>query len=240
MNEAKEMKLHLAGAPALLIFQETPEKAGRKGTILFYHGLRADKETHYKELRSLANAGFLAIGIDAIGHGERMYPECRDINPAQDFEKVFMQMVAGTVDEIPRIIDELVDRGYSTSDRIGIGGISMGGFITYRALIVEPRLKAACPVLGSPAWKACPGLSPDGFPDRFYPTALLAQNAGKDVNVPAYWSRKFCKKLRNFYKDSPERLRYVEYAESGHFMREEDWNILWKNVVDWFERFIAE
>jgi hypothetical protein len=30
----------------------------------------------------------------------------------------------------------------------------------------------------------------------------------------------------------------VEYPDSGHFMREQDWNDLWARTVQWFERHL--
>ncbi|MBI2265239.1 MAG: hypothetical protein HYU64_08710 [Armatimonadetes bacterium] len=79
----KVEKATLGLAPALLVYKENLEKAAIKGTILFYHGLSAAKETNLKELRSLADAGFLAVGLDNIGHGERRY---------SDFERRFSTM----------------------------------------------------------------------------------------------------------------------------------------------------
>ena len=42
-----------------------------RGTVLLYHGLGASKDSNRAELASLADKGFLAVGIDAIAHGER-------------------------------------------------------------------------------------------------------------------------------------------------------------------------
>jgi len=37
---------------------------------------------------------------------------------------------------------------------------------------------------------------------------------------------------------SPEKIAYIEYPQSNHFMIEEEWNELWENVLLWFEKFI--
>ncbi|MBT9585456.1 hypothetical protein IV102_19090 [bacterium] len=43
-------------------------------TVLFYHGLHTQKETHRKELEGLAERGFLALGADAV---QITYPKGR-------------------------------------------------------------------------------------------------------------------------------------------------------------------
>lgn len=67
--------VRLAGAPALLVHRSDAQAASRRGTVLLYHGLGVDKHCHLHELKSLARAGFLAVGVDNVGHGERRYPD---------------------------------------------------------------------------------------------------------------------------------------------------------------------
>jgi len=80
--------------------------------------------------------------------------------------------------------------------------------------------------------------APMNFPEKFPPCALLASNAAKDIYVPPNPSREFSRVLQPYYSDDPERLKYVEYAESGHFMREQDWNDLWDLIIFWFEKYL--
>lgn len=39
-------------------------------TVLWYHGLGTDKDLHLPELQCFTTTGFLAVGIDAVGHGD--------------------------------------------------------------------------------------------------------------------------------------------------------------------------
>jgi uncharacterized protein len=71
----KSLHLTLASAPALVLFRGPAEDRARQGTILFYHGFGGSKETYVMVLSRLAEAGFLAVGVDGIGHGERRYPD---------------------------------------------------------------------------------------------------------------------------------------------------------------------
>lgn len=219
---------------------------GRPGgpVVLVYHGLGASKEVQRKELDWLAGAGFLGIAVDAVGHGERRWPDFEERMRA-DSANAFLEMVRRTVDEIPALVDHLSERFGPSA--FGITGISMGGFITYAAPLVEPRLRAAVSILGSPDWNVGPGTSPSPalleqsphrFPERYPPLALLALNAGRDVNVPAQHARSFVQRLQPLYAGSPERLAYHEYPDAEHFMPEAEWNDLWGRTVDWFRRFL--
>jgi len=237
--EIKEIKTKICNAPALIVFQDSYEKAGANGTILFYHGLKACKEGNLKELRSLAMVGFLAVGIDNEGHGERLYPDFEErLSSSDGFEKFFFRMVKDTIDEIPEIIDHLIKNKMSDPSKIGICGISMGGYITYGGILKDRRIKAAAPVLGSPKWKNSIMESPHHYPEKFFPTAILSQNAGKDFTVPAGMAEEFHNTLKPYYKEEPEREKFLVFPDSEHFMIESDWNCLWNNVVEWFERYL--
>jgi len=219
---------------------------GRPGgpVVLVYHGLGASKDVQRKELEALAAAGFMGIAVDAVGHGERRWPDF-EARMRADSANTFLEMVRATVDEIPDLVDHLTERFGPAP--LGITGISMGGFITYAAPLVEPRLRAAVSILGSPDWRVGPGSdprpellerSPHHFPERYYPLALLALNAGRDVNVPAEPARQFVRALTPRYAPNPERLAYHEYPDAEHFMPEAEWNDLWGRTVDWFRRFL--
>lgn len=225
--------------PCLLCYKDL-QQAVSKGTILFYHGLASCKEQQQKELLSLARQGFLAIGVDNVGHGERKYRDfaSRFASNNSKIEEALTQAVRDTICEIPTLIDNLAAKGLITSDKIGVIGISMGGYIAYGAPVISPRIQVVTPILGSPNWKVPHADSPHLHAAEFYPVALLAQNAGKDQNVPAHYARDFHSVLQPFYRQNPERLHYVEFPNSPHFMLEEDWHKLWKNVLVWFERFL--
>jgi dienelactone hydrolase len=243
-----ELKIHIptpeGTAPALLHFRRGGARF--RGTVLVYHGLAASKEVQRKECQALAEAGLLAVAVDAVGHGERRFPNFESqVSSNQAFHHM-LDMVNRSADELPAIVNALEALLGSRAGRFGVTGISMGGYIAYAAPSREPRLEAVVPVLGSPDWRLgawpddpllprSPCLAPQGFPRR----ALLALNAGRDRSVPPTASRRFVEELRPLYRDSPDRLDYREYPESEHLMREEDWNDLWARVVRWMERFLG-
>lgn len=240
------LHLTLASAPALAMFRDTPEEQARRGTILFYHGFGQSKDSYASVLQQIADAGFLAIGIDGIGHGERRYPDFDQRFPPFEphlignlqLEAAFLSVVRATSQEVSLIIDALIARKWAHSERIGLAGHSFGGFVTYAAIIADQRIRAAASVVGSPEWKLPWPDSPHLHPDCFFPAALLSQTAGKDTRVLPNFARTFHNRLAPYYAQSPERLGYIEYPDSQHDLLDEDWAQAWHAVVNWFETFL--
>src|SRR5437588_12958226 len=107
-----QLHTRLASAPALAVYLDSPEAASRNGTILFHHGFTARKEGNIKELADLAARGYLAVGIDAVGHGERRFADFDDrfssSNPSHDNN--YYDAVRDTAREMPAVLDALLGR----------------------------------------------------------------------------------------------------------------------------------
>jgi uncharacterized protein len=207
--------------------------------VLWFHGFTAGKDVHRPELATLAEAGFLAVGIDAAGHGERRLPdfEERFSGPRDKTEPEVYALVAETVAEVPGIIDLLCGAGLADEERIGVVGVSMGGMITYGAIAADRRIRAAVALLASPEWPHPE--SPHREIERFFPTALLSITAGRDENVPPAAARAFHAELEGHYRQRPERLRYEEIEGSLHMMTHEDWVWSIRESIDWLSRFLS-
>jgi len=231
----KEEKI--GNAPVIMVYQDSPYEAAKKGTILFYHGMLSHKMGSEKEVKSLAENGFLTVSVDNFGHGGRKISDynTRFSSHNPDFESSFINAVEETVNEVPFIVDEL-SKEIICDSKLGICGISMGGFIVYGAVAKDKRFKVACPIAGCPKWPR--GDSPHLKPEHFYPTALLAQNGGNDVSVWPTPAREFNQVLLPYYAAEPEKLVYVEFEGEGHFMSEQGWFFLWENVLTWFKHFL--
>ncbi len=108
--------MSLGSAPALVVHAGSADAAAARGTVIVHHGLSGQKEVQGRELISLAVAGFLAIGVDAVGHGERRWPgfEAR-FQEAPD--RWFMEAVRATASETPQLIDALAARGWARPGR---------------------------------------------------------------------------------------------------------------------------
>jgi hypothetical protein len=236
------------GGPRVPALVTREENAPKSAAVLFLHGLSASKEVQAREAASLAHAGLTAVTLDAPHHGARRSPLLDAIMAATGApaHAILLRMLREAIGEIPRVVDHLLREGYGP---IGIAGISMGAFTALGAAAADPRLAVIVSILGSPDWwppkgqiddAARPWLdeAPVRRPERFPPRPLLIANAGRDESVPPEPARRFAAALEPHYAPFPERLRYIEYPESGHFMREEDWNDMWGNTVEWLTRHL--
>lgn len=237
MTNLEDRRQQLAGAPVRIVRRDD----AHRGTILFFHGLSVSIADQTKELHSLAREGFVVIGVDNVGHGERRYTdfEARFSHDNPEFLAFFFDAVEETMEEIPRVVDAAIVEGLAPGSRFGVCGISMGGFIAYGAPLVDRRFSAATPILGSPRWYLDRPSSPHRHVGRFYPVALLAQNASRDASVPPADARTLHAALRPRYAEAPDRLAYVEFEDAEHSMPEKQWDELWHNVVRWFIQFVG-
>lgn len=207
-------------------------------TALWFHGLSADKDVHRPELERLAASGFLAIGVDCAGHGERRLPDFdrQFSHPPAPTDRLFGVVVAQTAAEVPQLIDTLIQCGLSDPNGIAAAGVSMGACIVYGAVATERRIRAAAALLGSPTWAYTDG--PHEQADSFYPTALLSITAECDDVVAPAAARKLHDALASRYASQPERLRYRQIPAAPHFLSPEDWFDAVGDAIAWLQRFV--
>ena len=237
----------IAGVPALLRFSVSPEVAAERGTVLYYHGFSGTKERCEPYLTALAEAGFLAVSLDAVGHGERRRADFDVVFNTErwdaDFEATetdFLDLIDDTAAEVPSVIDDLLARGWARQDRIGICGRSLGGNVAYAAVLADRRFRAAASIVGSPEWTLPRAHSPHHHPGRFFPAAILSQAAEFDEYVPAGPVRDFHAALEPWYATEPGRIEYVEYPGVGHFLTPELTAESCRRLVAWFQRWLPE
>jgi dienelactone hydrolase len=154
------------------------------GTVLLYHGFSGTKERMQDYATALAEAGFLTVSLDAVGHGERRYPDFDLIfndrrwdTQFDQTESDFLQLIDDTVAEVPSLIDDLTARGWARADRVGVGGRSLGGNVAYGSVLADSRIRAVASVVGSPEWTLPRPHSPHHFPDRLRVVVLVVGGA---------------------------------------------------------------
>ena len=175
----------------------TPDELPRRA-VLWFHGFNVDKETHRAELERFARAGFLAVGVDAAGLGERRMPH-------DGSKQAMLAFADATAAEVPLLVDALLRDGIPT---VAIAGVSMGGYIVYRAALLEPRLSAAVAILGSPE-----GLDFSAFAH----VPLLSITAERDKNVPPAPARALHTPHGN------PATNYIELPGAQHLLTAEEW-----------------
>lgn len=225
----------VGGVPLLLA---TPgDVAPPLPMVLWFHGFGVDKDTHRKELQQLAEAGFLAVGVDAAGHGARRLPDldARQAAPHPQALRTMIELASQTADEVSGVVRALVDEGLADGARVGAAGVSMGGYVVYRAVLVAPVIRAAVAILGSPEWPE--GDSPHRHLDGFRRTALLSVTAQRDENVPPAAARELHRRLGEADPGSPPH-RYVELPGAVHLMGEEDWNQAMGEALRWLALYL--
>lgn len=212
-------KRTLGAAPVLMAAPEGHERP--LPLVLWFHGFGVDKEMHRPELQRFAEAGFLAVGVDAAGHGERRLPDLdeRMAGSQEDALQTVLELAPQTADDVPSIIDPLVQEGFADPGHLAVAGISMGAYVVYRTVVVEPRIRTAVAILGSPDWPR--GDSSHRHLDALARTALLSITAERDVNVPPAAARALHHTLSAKFPGA--RQRYVELPGEPHLMSAEGW-----------------
>jgi dienelactone hydrolase len=116
--------------PGYLIPARTQGPAGRAPVVIFYNGFDVTKELLYGIIREeFADRGIACLVVDAPGTGEPL--RLRGVASRPDYE------VPTTA-----IVDYLVTRPDIDPARIGLLGISLGGYYAPRGAAFEHRIKA--------------------------------------------------------------------------------------------------
>jgi len=200
------------------------------------HGLGSHKERMLTGLYDLARAGLRAIAIDLRLHGERPGADTREGRLQTDFFGTTTELLLGTAADVTLAIDYYAAK--FAPAKAGIHGISMGGYVTFAALLSEPRLLAAAVALGSPDWLAplrafglgpghpaydlAAGQSPLEVAAGVYPPRpLLMLHGTEDTTVSVEGVIALEERLRPAYAAHPERLSLVLFPELGHSYTDE-------------------
>jgi pimeloyl-ACP methyl ester carboxylesterase len=224
-----EFRFHVDGVPVWKVHQEPrPRRA-----VLVLHGLGSSKESHHKEMESLAQHGLTAVAMDAPHHGERAdgwLAAMEHEEPPQSHERL-LRVIVESIPDISAVITHLIQEGHAP---IHLVGISMGAYMALAATVADTRVNGCVSLLGSPDWTPRSGpvtpeisrlmtQAPMHHAARLLSRRVLFINAGLDVNVPARFAREF-------HRAHPS-SEYREYPDSTHFMRQEDWDDAWRRVL---------
>jgi pimeloyl-ACP methyl ester carboxylesterase len=175
--------------------------------VIFLHGTGGNKDNGEVKpmLLDLAKRGIMAVAIDARFHGERITggahgsKEYVDAATAAwhntDPAKQTHPFLWDTVYDLWRLTDYLVTRPDVQADRIGMGGISMGGIEAWMAASVDARIKVVVPDIAVQSFKW--SLSNNRWQGRANTIKGAHLQAAKDMgdtalnqrNVKAVWDK---------------------------------------------------
>lgn len=208
--------------------------------VIVLHGLGVSADVQRPELEALAHSGLTAVGIDAPHHGARRdgWLDQMDQLGLPHSHEWLLRLVLESAPDVSRVIDHLVYEGHWP---IGLAGISLGAYTALTVATWDSRVRATVSILGSPDWTPRDGNitheirelmrhAPINRPRDLARHPLMLVNAGRDFLVPAHWSRDFARRIHEEPHWPGRYVEYIEYPESDHMMRGEDWEDLWKRA----------
>lgn len=239
------------GIPLLLSYAPA---GGPRPLVLVLHGLGSHRSrnslvppNHF----GLVEAGFVVASFDARAHGEREEPGWLDPQTGLPREGLpaLLDVVLGTAEEVPLLLDLLVTHPVVDPARIGAIGVSMGALVLQHVLVREKRVRAAALVHSGAIWEAfraffpqadvqtqrrLEAVDPAGRGGSFYPTPLLLLNGADDAHFPPAVAAALLERLRPHYAPTPEHLARRTYPGVGH----ETVEAMRQDAIDWMVRFL--
>lgn len=214
-------------------------------TVFYYHGFNGEKESSLTIAYKMAEKGIRVILPDAPLHGERAISE-----DSIEHGVTFWNIVTDALQEIKSLYEYLKKKQLILDDRIGFGGTSMGGMITYAALTKYDWIKSAAVLMGTPyiterAKQTMQGASEfDEVKLREVKKFDLTKQVEKlnnrplfiwhgelDQIVPVEDSRKFYKEVQSKYTKE-EDLQFIEEKDRIHNISK----LSIRKTAEWFER----
>ena len=134
----------------ILIYKPT---TGAKSypAVIFLHGTGGKKEDNQKFLYQLVKRGIIGVSIDARFHGERIAGGAHGSKEYvaaataawenKDKAHQTHPFLFDTAFDLWRVTDYLISRPDVDPNRLGMGGISMGGIETWLAASADQRIK---------------------------------------------------------------------------------------------------
>jgi dipeptidyl aminopeptidase/acylaminoacyl peptidase len=243
--------------PATLMVSPHLDRTKKHPAIIWVHGSGADQNylawhpgyyrMYYSMSQYLAQQGYVILTPDY--RGSSGYSRDWAVGASRD-------LGGGETQDVNAGADYLRTLSYVDPDRIGIWGLSYGGFMTLQSILVDPSLfRCAIDVAGVGDWETwttggmilgrlgeTPVTDP-GLYDRSAPvkhldklaTPLLILQGTNDANVPLWESLKVIDTLEKLGKPFDMAI----YPGEIHFFRR-DYVLrdAWKRSAEFFDRYL--
>jgi 2,6-dihydroxypseudooxynicotine hydrolase len=148
----------------LAAYLRVPPEKPRPPVVIMIPGLDSVKEELQATAEYLLGRGLAVIAIDGPGQGEAEY----DLPIEPRYERV-----------ATAVVDYLQQRHDIAPDRIGVFGVSLGGYYAARSAAYEPRLRAAVALAGPYRWD----LDWDTLPPQTRATFRQRSGAGSEAEA---------------------------------------------------------
>jgi dienelactone hydrolase len=223
----------------------------KRPVVLILHGLGGCKESNFREAYCLVKEGFFVSSFDAYGHGEWQDGAARPLTRMERIQDM-PNIIINTVKMIDSLIESYRYNKRADYERVGLLGRSMGGMITYAYITGErlPNVKAAVPLVATPAWvklsqtnpiydydaeKLCwfENYEPCRKFQKLNDLPLLMLNGGQDPRIPIADVRASFLEMQKYYRD-PDLIRLIEYEEVGHDVTPQMLN----EAFAWFQKYL--
>ncbi len=190
-------------------------------SVILLHGHGARAEVHLGDGAAFVGQGTEVVLPDAPGHGRRDDGRLARLAalPAVARTAAIHALAQEWRLELPQIAAACRRRGAA---RVGVVGISMGGFTALAALAPPCPFDAVVALLAAPDLVDPSALTPNRPP-------LLLGLAGRDRSVPPAPGRRFAHEYG---------AELLEYPESEHTMRGEDSSDLWARTAGFLRRHL--
>jgi uncharacterized protein len=230
-----------------LLYQRS-DQAGQKPGLIYYHGVVQNKEGYvdaHPLARRLADAGFVVAIPDAPGHGARPAGAGLIERLRASLAREFCRDIEQAGEEAEALLDWLASRPEVDRGRLGVLGISMGGYTSaVVAARQAARLRAAVCIAGAGDLTTCmretdsiaparwgppdraideetgrriERIDPLGYPERYPPLPLLLLHGDADGWNPVATSQRLHAALTGPYAEHPEALRLVVVPGAPHW-----------------------
>jgi alpha-beta hydrolase superfamily lysophospholipase len=228
-ERSRTVRLQPGNIPALLCH---PDWLSPAPTVIWMHGRTANKELDSGRYIRWLKAGIAAVAFDLPGHGERSDAHLEGTAQTLD-------ILGELIRDVDLVVEALADpvwQGVFDLDRLGIGGMSLGGMATLRRLCEPHEFRcAAVECTTGDLWSLYrpEGPRPWGqvFTEEqvapldtlrhlagFGPVPLLSMHSEADRIVPWGIQHAFLGKLRSHYVErgvDPKMVREVTWATTG-------------------------
>ncbi|HLR22441.1 MAG TPA: alpha/beta fold hydrolase [Pseudogracilibacillus sp.] len=225
-------------------------------TVIYYHGYNGEKESSLTLAYKIVEKGYRVILPDCMYHGSRSKGMSNT-----EFDLAFWDVVMQSIEELADLSDALVEKGYSTKDRIGIGGTSMGGIISYGALVRYDWIKTAAVLMGTPymtdyakalikefnkvnehqvtkevehdVMESLSSYDLSLHPNALNNRPLFIWHGEEDKVVPYKYSPSFYESIKEYY-DSLENIQFSSENGRAHHVSKRSMN----EAAAWFEKHL--